>query len=229
MQRPAERVPVFLGAPGSRAHRESRGGPARFTANLARTGARRWCQRLVGKYASRLAPALELRRSTRSAEEDRNPFSGPMTHPHLVCGRPLALQRDRSSQDERQARPPLPRRWERRSMCGCGLNVQRPAVRAAVFLCAPCRAPQLERKERSGTAVVSLLRCHHRFALARARIAARNRGRSPISRDSRNRCVPILCDARETPERRGRRQPVRRACETRPSPAAGRPLPLTRE
>ncbi len=55
-------------------------------------------------------------------------------------------------------------------------------VRDRVFLCAPCRAPQLERKERSGTEAMSLLRCHHRFALARARFAV-NRAVPP--RDSR--------------------------------------------
>ena len=41
----------------------------------------------------RLAPALELRRSTRSAEEDRNPFSGPETArpPGLAVAVPRGL------------------------------------------------------------------------------------------------------------------------------------------
>ena len=52
---------------GSRAPRESRGGTARFTASLARTGARRGCPRQVGddEAASHLRPGCGARHGTR--------------------------------------------------------------------------------------------------------------------------------------------------------------------
>jgi len=49
---------------GSPAHRESRGGTARFTASLARAGAKRWCQR------SSDPAAVPLRSCARAAASD---------------------------------------------------------------------------------------------------------------------------------------------------------------